>query len=1071
MKREIKEPLLKKARIKERNYNFEEAAGLYEQAAENFLTKNLLEEAAKTFNQLGLVYSYAFETAKTSEKFINNCKNGIKAYEMAKKLFIQIGNHSNVLECEANTLYINSFISGSIIEAKNNFIKSSELFIECSNFYEQEDNKEAIVRSLCSGLKSLSYALPNCKTSLEVKEILQKVNQLGDKSWKLSKEIKVFRYLGTSFYFDFTISSWVVYALNFKSNDRFYKYLKNLFLKFNEFFELVGSWDDPRVLGMVFLASANAYCVYGNHYAKDENEQGEYIDKGIELFEKALIFAKKAKNSFFIIQVIFWLNWWAFFNRRLKYVQKRIFNDVNELLNLGKVYIDTPSFGYYLTNLLPAFYYANIAQLNMFTSRQRISYAKKGVEYAKKSLKFFSNSHLAIKALLMLTYSYSQLTALTTSKEEQEEYSNEMLDSAKRAKEIGERFEGGLVRGFSYNSLYRTYRTLADISEDKEKKLKMLLIAAQASKDYMKHTMEIITGNLMMEMRLGLLYEEISIIAGKSEYLDKAKMSFFKVARESIERGYYYYAAAANEYIARMEDRLGNYSASAEHYEKTFDTHKESLKLVKYKPLILRINEKINYAYAWSLIERSKTYHKRENHLQAIETYKKACKILNVLSRYKHEADYYSAWILLEEAEHFSKQEMHKMAIEKYEATIKAFENAAATLKKSTARTKNKIEKERISKIEKLAILRIKHCAARINIERARILGKQGEHLAAAEKFSSAAAELIEVCNRFTIERERDELKAGYYLCRAWKSMAFAEYYGDSNKFAEAAELFERARTLFSSNKMKSLASGNSSFCQALKIGCKFDEITEATSKAKLYPKIKIMLRNAASSYRKGGFENGADWALATSSYFDAAWYLIRADEEIRLEEKKKLLDIGSEIFKSASELFGKAGYKEKEKEVLKQLDMLKKEESIIISALNAIKKPSISGSTIGISAPTCPLETSESPRLGEIRELTETATKIKEDLEAKPSSQDELKLKEKRKIPEHTVKEKIELEKLESELNIEEQQFICIVHKGQIVGTVYICPNCKTCYCLTCAYSLKANGEKCWVCNNEIKP
>ncbi|KKL11300.1 hypothetical protein LCGC14_2547210 [marine sediment metagenome] len=57
MKREIEESLLEKARNEEKNYNFEEAAELYEQAAENFLTKNLQEEAAKTFNQLGLVYS------------------------------------------------------------------------------------------------------------------------------------------------------------------------------------------------------------------------------------------------------------------------------------------------------------------------------------------------------------------------------------------------------------------------------------------------------------------------------------------------------------------------------------------------------------------------------------------------------------------------------------------------------------------------------------------------------------------------------------------------------------------------------------------------------------------------------------------------------------------------------------------------------------------------------------------------------------------------------------------------------------------------------------------------------
>ncbi|MFX1597327.1 MAG: hypothetical protein ACFFBK_14815, partial [Promethearchaeota archaeon] len=666
--------------------------------------------------------------------------------------------------------------------------------------------------------------------------------------------------------------------------------------------------------------------------------------------------------------------------------------------------------------------------------------------------------------------SYSQLIVLTSSREEQEEYSKEILNCAKKAKIIGEKFEGGLARGFSYNSLYRAYKTLADVTDDKESKLKMLLTAAQASKDYMMHTWESTTGNLTMQLRLGLLYEEISIIANNSEYLEQSKELFIQVVEESIKQGYFYYAAAANEYIARIEDRLGNHSASADYYEKTFETHKESLKYVMYKPLILRINEKINYTYAWSLIERSKLFHKRENHLQAKEYYEKAYDILKNLSRYKYEADYYSAWILLEEAEHFSKQEMHEIATEKYELTIKAFENATESLNKALKESKNKRKNERIGKLIKLAEVRIKHCLARINVEKARILSKQGEYNAAAEHFALAAAEFMEVCNSFTIEKEREELEAGYYLCRAWESMEFAEYYKDSNRFAKASVLFTKAKNLFSSNKMKSLASGNSAFCQALEIGCKFDELTAAKNKAELYPKIKIMLRNAASSYRKGGFENGADWALATSSYFDAAWYLIRADEELRLEEKKKLLDIGSEFLTSASDLFGKAGYKEKEQEVLKQWEMVKKEESIIISALNAIRKPSVSGSTIGITAPACPLETSLSTNLSEIREFSE-ANPNEDDLGKKLSSQVKLKIKESGKKPGLSVEEQRELEKLESEIKIEAQKFTCVVHKGQIVGTVYICPNCKTCYCLTCAYSLKANGEKCWTCNYEIKP
>jgi len=67
--------------------------------------------------------------------------------------------------------------------------------------------------------------------------------------------------------------------------------------------------------------------------------------------------------------------------------------------------------------------------------------------------------------------------------------------------------------------------------------------------------------------------------------------------------------------------------------------------------------------------------------------------------------------------------------------------------------------------------------------------------------------------------------------------------------------------------------------------------------------------------------------------------------------------------------------------------------------------------------------------------------------------------------------KEKKELEKTESEVDVEEKEIMCIVHKGTIDGTVYICPNCKTYYCLKCANALKEKNEKCWSCDNEINP
>jgi len=331
----------------------------------------------------------------------------------------------------------------------------------------------------------------------------------------------------------------------------------------------------------------------------------------------------------------------------------------------------------------------------------------------------------------------------------------------------------------------------------------------------------------------------------------------------------------------------------------------------------------------------------------------------------------------LEEAEHLSKRNRQEEAINQYKKTEITFKSVIETLEQATKSFTEKLERERTEKLKKVAKVRIDYCSARVNLEKAKILGKQGEHNVAAEKFAMAASQFRSICTVFKIERERKELEAIYYLCRAWESMELAESYKDPDRFAEAANLFTKASNQFTASKLKLLASGNSAFCLALEQGCKFDASTETQVKAQIYPKVKSMLRKAASTYGRGGFEKEADWAIATSTYFDAAWHLIKADEEMRLDEKKRLLDLGSGILKSSSELFSKAGYHDKEKEVLRHLDMVKKEEKILFSALNSIKEPTISRSTMGIVAPTCPIETSQSPRIGEIRQLFEEERRV----------------------------------------------------------------------------------------------
>ncbi|MHC1591048.1 MAG: hypothetical protein ACXQS8_03110 [Candidatus Helarchaeales archaeon] len=67
------------------------------------------------------------------------------------------------------------------------------------------------------------------------------------------------------------------------------------------------------------------------------------------------------------------------------------------------------------------------------------------------------------------------------------------------------------------------------------------------------------------------------------------------------------------------------------------------------------------------------------------------------------------------------------------------------------------------------------------------------------------------------------------------------------------------------------------------------------------------------------------------------------------------------------------------------------------------------------------------------------------------------------------TPEELEELKKTEAEVTTFKEKKICIVHKGPVAGSVYLCPQCDAIYCMKCARALKSAGEKCWQCGAEI--
>jgi tetratricopeptide (TPR) repeat protein len=969
--------LLEKAKEEENLYNWIEAAKLYEQAAEYYLDKKISEKVAESYKMAGHSYERAAETVETAKEYIVLNQHSADAYKKAANLFKQIGDSAEELECKAEISYVNGLVLSSAKETKMLFSQSYEFFVTSSEYFRKIGDQKGLARTLSRAALLSWYIINYCSEQEEIEQLCQKCIIISEKAWYLSKEVKNYQAMAelvmTIGWTQHAVPFWIgPYKLDKYEREE----VKKTFSLVSESVELIENNGDKRALGWVYFALGTYYGHIGVRFGEDEKEETEIIEKCIKTFESALIYAREIKDRKLNILVIYWLDYFSILKGKYNYVQKRIVADIKEIEELGNTYSGLKHLWSYYSKSLPAVYYGFISRRKFFTRAQRIIYSKKAIDYINNSLK-----HLAFGGFIPVAYFgisgvYANLAILATNREDRENYLDKMFHYANKAENFAERYKGGLARSSGYDALYRAYRTYTDITDSKEEKIKTLSKAIDAAEKGVEYSVESKLSIMLSHLKLGQLYEELGILSNENKSLIQAREFFLHLINETNEIGYYFITAAAYDSIARIDDRLGNHITSAENYTNAQNAHNEALNNIKYKLLKDQIKEKVNYSIAWNQIENAKAYHKKENHLEAEKHYENASEIFKNLPKYNYETSYYSAWALLEKAEYLSKEERQEDAIEQYKVTKIKFNETIKILEKASKRSNEKKEIERLKKLEKVAKLRVKYCSARINLEEARILGKQGKHLEAAEKFDSAASQFRDVCKVFRIERERKELEAIYHLCRAWQTMEFAEKYEDPGRFLEASGLFKKASDFFTETNLKFLASGNSVFCQALEYGCRFDDSTKIELKAQLYPNIKSMLRKAASLYIKGGYDNGADWALATSTYFDGTWNLIKADEELEYNEKGKLLRIGSRYLKSAAELFSKAGYKDKEEEIQNRLVMLEKEEEILFSAIGILKQPAISRSTKGIIAPSCPLETSQTPRVSEIQQITEESRK-----------------------------------------------------------------------------------------------
>ncbi|MHA2225048.1 MAG: carbon-nitrogen hydrolase family protein [Candidatus Hodarchaeales archaeon] len=979
--------LLGRGDLEEKNYNWKAAAKHYEQAVKAFLAANDIEKAALSSKKLGYVNIKAAKAAQTAEEFIFLYKQSIDAFREAVGRFKQFERLSAALECEAEISYSKGFIVDSLFEAKEAFDKAYELFIKSSNLYSNENDQEGMKRSLNRAGIASFYRSTYCSEEKQIREVCHQGLTATAKSWELASKFDHLSSLVDSLLADYMLlfqAEMTIVSISHDENWR--ERVRKFMVKLDE--TLGEDHSDHIISGKLFLIAGSSYGLFGAYFLEDKDEQAKYFNAMLGFFEKAFISIRKTGDKILLTSALVFLNRESFLSGKLQYITSRLLNDLNEVAELRKVFIKSFSYINFIPtlNLMANYGYmaqTNYSQIDSLDDQVLRDYSEKAVTFAEHCLKIFPLLPVSVNIYQSLTFAYSRLTRIAQTKLEQENYIQKILHSAKQVEKLSEKYVDSLYRPTFYSTLFESYLTLADFSENREERIRLLSDAAAAGEKSVSHEVGVQMTALYSQMRLGYVYNELNAMVGDRDTLTRAKEIFLNIIKLGKERMILAFVAAAHEYLASIEDRLGNHSLSAKHYENIQKIYSSLMEQIaqesdrKSKSLITNLQEKIDYARAWNFIERGKIAHKRENHLETVAPFEKGSRILEKLPSYSYEAPFYISRSLYEEAEHFSKLEMHEDAKKSFTDAKKSFNNASVVLEKAADQATSSDERERIQKLGEVAKARTKYCSARAQIEIARIHGKQGEYYEAAEIFGEAASCFKHIATLPGNNPAQTDFDAIYHLCKAWENMELAEHHEDPDRFTEAAQLFASASKLFVYTKMKQLVLGNSAYCLAMAQSCKFDE-AEIAEKAQLYPQIKIKLRKASALYQKGGFEGGASWAMATSIYFDAVWYLIKSDEELELEEKQKLLGVGSEYLNSAAELFTKAGHEGKAKEIHERLSMVEQEEKILLSALGTMRGSTISRSTLGIITPNNPIETSQPSRIEELAQFSEEVPRLR---------------------------------------------------------------------------------------------
>lgn len=450
----------------------------------------------------------------------------------------------------------------------------------------------------------------------------------------------------------------------------------------------------------------------------------------------------------------------------------------------------------------------------------------------------------------------------------------------------------------------------------------------------------------------GIWAKELFSLSGDMNDLKQAPESFNKAVVWYLRAGLLSQSAETNWEAAQTYDRLGEYLKASERFDLAAKDYE------KAATNIPRLNEfyadHAIYMKAWAEIERAKYHHLRQEPGLAKESYENASAMHKSTRRWSYLTANYSAWAKIEQAEDLSRNENSQEAVKAFEDAAHLFQESKSSLHDQVAKIENSSEKQMVRDLERAADIRRDYCKARIVLEQARMLDKQGDALATSEKYGQAASSFETIAEKLESDQDRKEILLMITLTKAWQAMALAEAETSPDHYERASQLFDEAKDLSTGEKAKLLVAGHSRFCKALGIGMRFVEKGDVT----LHAEATKHLQSAADNYLKAGHKKESVYAKASKLLFDGYVHMGKASAEDDQGKRAKLYMMAEKVLHESAISYEDAKQPGKRDQVLRLLEKVKEERELALSLTEVLRAPDTISSTAAFPTPTPSHET-----------------------------------------------------------------------------------------------------------------